>query len=182
MTISELFLELSTAGLSLHRIDADSIEIVGDVDRLTVDVKAALAEHKSTLLAALPNPAAKPTPSPIPMDRPWWWSDELSHADNQALDDFMSYDPELGPVGEAEEIILTDGCEQCGSILAWVDLQGNEHCLGHEKPNVRSFACQAVALRERAAERLADPSVSMYGRAKSYRGAKQRARFAGVAR
>ena len=178
MTIAQLFNELSAAGLSIRRADGDHIEVVGDAAKLTEPVKMALAEHKPTLLASLPNPAARPTPSPVPTERQWWWADNLSTTDNMAIDEFMDYDPELGPAGEVEEIILTDGCHDCGSILGWIDLQGNEHCLGHEKPSLRSYARQAVALRERAAARQLDDSVPVYGRTRSYKGRKQRARFA----
>ena len=191
MTIAELFTELSHAGLSIRRVDGDQIEVTGDVTRLTAPVKAALAEHKQLLLAAMPDPEAKPpakgTPVPAYLslpasELPWWWSNELSRPDNQAIDDFMSYDPELGPAGEVERIVITEGCERCGSILGWVDVQGVEHCLGHEKPALRSYTHQAATLRVNAAQRLADPSVPMYGRARPYRGRKQRAGFAGAVR
>ena len=177
MTIAELFRALSTAGLSIRRADGDQIEVVGDMAKLTPATKAALADHKQTLLASLPCREAKP--APVLIESQWWWDDKLSRADNQALDDFMAYDPELGPAGEVEEIIRTAGCETCGSVLGWIDLQGNEHCLGHERPSLRSYARQAAAMREKAAERLSDPSVPMYGRARSYKGRQQRARFAG---
>lgn len=176
MTIAQLFTELSAAGLSIRRADGDHIEVVGDAAKLTEPVKAALTEHKATLLASLPNLTAKP--APVPTERPWWWSDELSHADNQAIDDFMSYDPELGPAGEVEEIILTDGCQTCGSILAWLDVQGNQHCLGHEKPSPRSYARQAAILRERAAERMADDSIPTHKRRLPYKGRQQRQKYA----
>ena len=182
MTIAQLFNELSAAGLSIRRADGDHIEVVGDAAKLTEPVKMALAEHKRTLLASLPNPEARPTPAPVPTERQWWWNDKLSHIDNQTLDDFMAYDPELGPAGEVEEIVLTDGCERCGSRLGWVDLQGNEHCLGHEKPNLRSYAHQSATLREKAAERLVDDSVPMYAPTRPYRGRKQRAKYAGASK
>ncbi len=103
----------------------------------------------------------------------------MDRFDNQKLDDFMSYDPELGPAGEVEEIVLIDGCEQCGAILGWLDIQGAAHCLGHEKPSLRSYTRMAAALREKAAERLADHKVPMHKRQMPYKGRKQRARFAG---
>ena len=177
MTITELFRALSTAGLSIRRADGNQIEVVGDMAKLTPATKAALAEHKQTLLVSLPCRTAKP--SPVPVESQWWWDDKLSRADNQALDDFMAYDPELGPAGEVEEIILTDGCEQCGAVLGWIDLQGQTHCLGHEKPNLRSYARQAATLRERAAERLADPSIPVHGPRRPFKGRKQRQKFAG---
>ena len=196
----EVIASIRSAGGSIT-VDGGEIKVSAPPGTLSPDDRSALAKNRETLISILPSvdperesiqggeivdgdqievtgeiAIAAATPSP------WWWSGELSRQDNQVLDDFMAYDPELGPAGEVEQIVLTEGCERCGSILGWVDVQGVEHCLGHEKPSLRSYARQAATLRENAAQRLADPSVPMYGRARPYRGRKQRARFAGAAK
>ena len=163
MTITELFTQLNTRGLSLKKRDGDLIELVGDGSKLTDSIKAALGEHKETLLAALPGSSPSPQVKPWqPPESQWWWDSRLSAVDNAALDSFMGYGS-AGPAGDVQDIYLTDGCQQCGSILGWTDLQGNHHCLGCDPVTPHPAPGLATVLREKATARQGNPKVPNHG-------------------
>ena len=144
MTLTELLTVLNDRDLRLRR-DSDQIAVVGDVGKLTADVKAAMKDHKADLLDLLPEPRPRPP----------WWSEKLSDTDNQAVDNFMGYGP-AGPTGEddSHEIALADvaPCRKCGSLWAWWDFWGGQHCRTCDPPakSVR-LARKARQLREKHA-------------------------------
>jgi hypothetical protein len=161
MPLGELLKQLSELGLSLRRKEGDAVEVVGDGARLSESLRQSLREHKTEILKVLPKPKHRPS----------WWDRRLSDADNQLLDDFLEY----GPGGPQEPPIdFEDGlaplidilpCPKCGSLQAWWDSYGAQHCWRCDPPikSIRNLL-RASELRSEAQRRLRDDSVPMYGR------------------
>jgi hypothetical protein len=158
MTLEELLKSMAHRGLGLRRGQEDRVQVTGDPSKLTPSIQAACRAHKAALLKLLPEPKARPP----------WWSDDLSDADNAAVDEFMQYGPE-GPEGEVAgwEAALAGvaPCPQCGSLWAWWDGWGNQHCRTCDPP-IQSLrlARKARRLRERATHRAVDDSTPIRAR------------------
>jgi len=119
MTLTGLLEQLSTRGLALRR-DGDSIEVAGDAAQLTEEIKESLAEHKASLLQLIPEPR----------ERPAWWVDHLTDAQNEAVDEFMA----RPAIEDSIAIIDVTPCGRCDSLLAWWDAWGSQHCLRCDPP------------------------------------------------
>ena len=65
LTLTTLFSEMNTAGLTLRRSPFGEVEIVGDTSRITDGIRTAVREHRGTILACLPeSPASAPAAAP----------------------------------------------------------------------------------------------------------------------
>lgn len=147
MTLAELMTELGSRGLSLRRLEGDQVEVVGNASTLTDAIKTSLGEHKAEILTLLSASASPPEPAP---DRPSWWSPDLSDRDSAILDEFLGLDMGAPTDWEGDDCLVDVApCPACGSLFAWWDAWGNQHCLKC-KPPLRAIKAAKKAEKLRA--------------------------------
>lgn len=59
-TLSGLFDQMSSLGLTFRRSTAGELEVIGDTGRLTDAIRKAIGEHRQTILLCLPAAPAEP--------------------------------------------------------------------------------------------------------------------------
>lgn len=144
--LTELLSELASKALRLRYVDNDRVEVVGDTSTLTAAMKDALREHKAEIVALLD---ATQDASP---EHPPWWSPKLTSEENRLVDEFLNL--EEGVVCDWDDCIAgTVPCETCGSLFAWWDLLGAQHCMRCEAPLKAIRALKKVQVLHRRKQR-----------------------------
>ncbi len=176
MNLIELLSEIRTGGGEIKVVGHD-LRLRVPAGLLSPDDKQVLRAHRQDLLRLL-GPAEQVV---VDEEREAiQWVEALSPEEAEVVvetalrewRDLVGWaeTPVVDPVKEAEVVEWDDcvdpppPCERCGSLELWQTAAGSWHCQRCDPP-IRSemLRLRAARLRREAAERLADPSVLMYG-------------------
>ncbi len=123
MNAAVVLVEKLEARGAVLTVTADGLAIDAPEGTLTAGWLTSLKKYKKEIVELLAD-----------RDRPPWWTDDLTAAENLVVDQFMGY----GPDGEVDgwETALADvaPCDRCGSLWCWWDLWGDQHCRTCDPP------------------------------------------------